>query len=52
MTGGTEITQTYIVGGYLRAGADKLAGPVGQVLDQQLDGLVRHLGDKGAKPGD
>jgi hypothetical protein len=50
--GGTEITQSYIVGGYVRGGADKLAAPVDKVLAQQLDGLVRHLGDKGAKSSD
>jgi uncharacterized protein YndB with AHSA1/START domain len=46
--GGTEITQSYIVGGYIRPGAERLASPVDKVLAQQLDGLVRMLGDKGA----
>lgn len=50
--GGTEITQSYIVGGYIRGGADKFAPPVDKVLAEQLDGLVDHLGDKGAKSSD
>ena len=41
--GGTEITQTYIVGGYVRGGAAKLAPLVDQVLRQQLSGLERRL---------
>ena len=44
--GGTEITQSYIVGGFIRGGADTLAPLVDKVLAEQLDGLVRHLGDK------
>jgi hypothetical protein len=50
--GGTEITQNYIVGGFIRHGADKLAGPVDQVLAEQLSGLARLLGDKGAASRD
>ena len=50
--GGTEITQSYIVGGYVRGGADKLSAVVDKVLAEQLDGLVRYLGDKGAKSSD
>jgi uncharacterized protein YndB with AHSA1/START domain len=41
--GGTEITQNYIVGGYFRSGGDKLAGPVGQVLEEQLGRLKARL---------
>jgi hypothetical protein len=50
--GGTEITQSYIVGGFIRGGADKLAPLVDKVLAEQLDGLVRHLGDKDGKSVD
>jgi uncharacterized protein YndB with AHSA1/START domain len=41
--GGTEVTQTYVVGGYIRGGADKLAPLVDQVLAEQLAGLQRRL---------
>jgi uncharacterized protein YndB with AHSA1/START domain len=41
--GGTEITQTYVVGGYVRGGADKLAPIVDQVIGEQLRGLVQAL---------
>ena len=37
--GGTEITQTYVVGGYIRGGADRLAPIVDQVLGGQLKAL-------------
>lgn len=40
-TGGTRIDMTYIVGGYVRGGADKLARAVDMVLGQQLQGLKR-----------
>jgi uncharacterized protein YndB with AHSA1/START domain len=50
--GGTEIKQSYIVGGFIRGGADKLAPLVDKVLAEQLDGLVRHLGDKSGKSVD
>lgn len=39
--GGTRIAMTYIVGGYVRGGADKLASAVDMVLGQQLQGLKR-----------
>lgn len=42
--GGTEITQAYVVGGYVRGGADKMAPLVDQVLTEQLQRLARHLG--------
>ncbi len=42
--GGTEIVQTYIVGGNVRGGADKLAPLVDQVLAEQFSGLVKMLG--------
>lgn len=41
--GGTEITQNYVVGGYVRGGADRLAPIVDQVLSQQLAGLQKRL---------
>jgi Polyketide cyclase / dehydrase and lipid transport len=40
---GTEVTQTYVVGGYVRGGADKLAPIVDRVLAEQLDGLKARL---------
>jgi hypothetical protein len=52
VAGGTEITQTYKVGGFIEMGADKLATPVDKVLDEQLGGLARLLGDKSAKSSD
>lgn len=41
--GGTEITQTFVAGGYAKGGADKLAPIVDQVLSEQLEGLKRRL---------
>ena len=43
--GGTEVTQTYAVGGYFSDGADKLAPIVDQVLGQALERLQKHLAD-------
>lgn len=40
--GGTEISQNYIVG-YFRGGGEKLAAPVGQVLEEQLGRLKARL---------
>jgi uncharacterized protein YndB with AHSA1/START domain len=40
---GTEVVLTYVVGGYVRAGADKLAPIVDRVLGEQLGGLKRRL---------
>lgn len=37
--GGTEVRQTYVVGGYVRGGAALFAVPVDQVLGEQLAGL-------------
>ena len=39
VAGGTEVTQTYVVGGFVRAGADKLAPIVDRVMAEQLKGL-------------
>ena len=44
--GGAEVTQTYVVGGYIRGGADKLAPIVDQVLAEQLAGLQRRLAQR------
>lgn len=41
--GGTQIVQTYVVGGYVRGGADKLAPIVDKVMAEQLAGLQRRL---------
>jgi uncharacterized protein YndB with AHSA1/START domain len=41
--GGTEITQTYIVGGYVGGGAEKLAPLVDQVMAEQLGRLQARL---------
>ncbi|ARS28704.1 SRPBCC family protein [Sphingomonas sp. KC8] len=40
---GTRITQSYVVGGHVRGGADKMAAPVDQVLGEQLDSLKAYL---------
>lgn len=44
--GGTEITQTYVVGGYMRMGAEKLAPLVDKVLAEQLGRLQAKLGPR------
>ena len=41
--GGTEIVQTYVVGGYVRGGAEKLAPIIDKVMAEQLAGLQRRL---------
>jgi hypothetical protein len=41
--GGTQVTQTFVAGGYVKGGADKLAAPVDAVLAEQLEGLRRRL---------
>ena len=40
---GARITQAYVVGGYIRGGADKMAAPVDQVLGEQFDRLKAYL---------
>lgn len=42
--GGTQIVQSYVVGGYIAGGADKYAAPVDQVMTQQFVGLVSSVG--------
>lgn len=44
VVGGTEITQTYLVGGYFRGGAEALAGPVDMVVTEQFQRLVASFG--------
>jgi len=41
--GGTQVTQTFVAGGYARGGADKLAPIVDKVLAEQLEGLKARL---------
>lgn len=41
--GGTEITQTYVVGGYMRGGLEAVAPLVDQVMAEQLRRLAEHL---------
>ena len=50
VAGGAELTQRYVVGGYIRSGAEKLAPLVDRVLAEQLTRLKRFLdtGDAGA----
>ena len=40
---GTEISQTYVAGGYMRGGFEAAAPLVDQVMAAQLEGLRRHL---------
>lgn len=42
--GGTEIVQTYVVGGYVRGGIQRMAPIVDQVLSQQLSRLAAYIG--------
>lgn len=48
VTGGTQLSQSYVVGGYLRMGADKIAPGVDQVMSEQLDRLKAYT-EKTAK---
>ena len=41
---GTEITQTYVVGGFLTTGAETLAPIVDRVMAEQFGRLVKRLG--------
>ena len=43
VAGGTEVTLSFVAGGYAKGGADKLAPLVDQVLAEQLEGLKRRL---------
>lgn len=42
--GGTEVTQLYVVGGYIRGGAERLAPAVDRVLAEQLERLSQAAG--------
>lgn len=44
VAGGTEITQSYVVAGYVRGGADRFAPAVEKVLGGQFRRLVAKLG--------
>lgn len=48
--GGTEISQTYVVGGFIRGGAEAWAKPVDAVLAEQLGRLARRLAEGAPKP--
>jgi hypothetical protein len=37
--GGTDVTQSYVVGGYIRSGMEQWAPRVDRVLDEQLQRL-------------
>lgn len=52
VAGGTEISQSYVAGGYARAGIAALAAPVDQVLDEQLARFAAYLRDRVARPRD
>jgi uncharacterized protein YndB with AHSA1/START domain len=41
--GGTDITQSYVVGGYIRGGMDTWAPRIDKVLHEQLDRLQRFV---------
>lgn len=40
-TSGTVVTMNYVVGGYVRGGAAKLAAPVDVVMGDQIEGLKK-----------
>jgi len=44
VAGGTEITQSYVVGGYVRGGAETLAAPVDAVMSEALGRLAAAVG--------
>jgi uncharacterized protein YndB with AHSA1/START domain len=46
---GTAVTETYDVGGHAPGGLDKLAGPVNEVLDEQL-GRLKTRAEAGGAP--
>lgn len=49
VAGGSELTQSYVVGGYIRSGAEKLAPLVDGVMGQQL-GRLKAFVETGAAP--
>lgn len=46
----TMITQSYVVGGYLRQGTKALSAPVDAVLSEQLAHLAAYADNHGARP--
>ena len=46
--GGTSVTQSYVVGGYIRAGMEQWAPRVDRVLDEQLQRLKAYVEGKSA----
>lgn len=50
--GGTEVTQSYVVGGYIRGGADKLAPIVDKVMGEALSRFRASFGAEPASAGD
>ena len=44
--GGTKVTQSYVVGGYVRSGMDQWAPKVDRVLHEQLDRLTSFVEGK------
>jgi uncharacterized protein YndB with AHSA1/START domain len=44
--GGTKVTQSYVVGGYIRSGMDQWAPKVDRVLHEQLDRLTSFVEGK------
>ncbi len=50
--GGTEVTQSYVVGGYVRSGAEQMAPLVDMVLAEQMARYQSHLSDRGGRSGD
>lgn len=48
--GGTNVTQSYVVGGYIRAGMEQWAPRVDRVLDEQLQRLKSFVEGKSSTP--
>jgi hypothetical protein len=44
--GGTEVTQSYVVGGYIRSGMDQWAPKVDRVLEEQFQRLKSYVEGK------
>lgn len=47
---GTEVTFTYVVGGYMQGGLDAVAAPVDNVVDDALQRLKAHVESKLEEP--
>lgn len=50
VAGGTEVTQTYVVGGYIRAGAERFAGAVDKVMTEQFQRFAARFPGRGTSP--